>query len=100
MSRKDAFAFLRRCADDEHLRERIRGKGLKSILQVAGEGGLSFTLAELEEVNNEIRGTTDELSHDLLEMVAGGLSIEDTSDWLEKNTDKLKSVYDDIDGTP
>lgn len=98
MSRKDAFAFLRRCSDDEHLRGKIRDKGLESLLQIAKDEGLAFTLDELKEVNNEIRGTTDELSHDLLEMVVGGLSIEDTADWLERNIDKLKSVYDDING--
>ena len=98
MPRKDAFTFLRRCADDERLRKRIRNKDLESILRIAGEEEFFFTLDELKEVNNEIRGNTDELSHDFLDMVVGGLSIEDTTDWLERNTDKLRSVYDDING--
>lgn len=89
---------MRRCADDENLRGKIRDKDLKSIFQVARAEGFFFTADELKEVNNEIRGTSDELSHDLLDMVVGGLSIEDTTDWLERNTDKLRSVYDDIDG--
>ena len=83
MSRKDAFAFLRKAADDNRLREKIKGQDHQSILQIAEEEGFSFTLDEFRDVNNEIRGNSDELSDELMEMVVGGLSTYNVSNWFE-----------------
>ena len=98
MSRKDAFAFLREVADDKKLREKIKGQDQQSILQIAEKEGFSFTLNELRDVNNEIRGTSDELSDELMEMVVGGLSTHGGANWFENNIDRLRTAYDDLSG--
>ena len=83
MSRKDAFAFLKKVADDNRLREKIKGQDQQSIPQIAEEEGFSFTLDELRDVKNEIRGTSDELSDELMEMVVGGLSTHNVPNWFD-----------------
>ncbi len=98
MSRQDAFAFLRKSADDPELRRRLQAGGETVVLAIAKEEGFCVTLEELREVIQEIKGETDALSDDLLEIVAGGISFEDAVNWLEKNQDKFKSLYGDIDG--
>lgn len=98
MSRKDAFAFLRKSADDERLQNKLREGGKDAILPIAVEEGFSFSMQELNEVSREIKGDTEELSDDLLEIVVGGISLDDAASWFEKNLDKLRSVYDDING--
>ena len=98
MSRKDAFAFLRKVAGDNRLREKIKSLEQQSILMTAEEEGFSFTLDELRDVNEEIRGTSDELSDELMEMVVGGLSTHEGANWFENNIDRLRTVYDDLSG--
>ena len=99
MSRKDAFAFLRKVADDNRLREKIKGLDQQSMVQIAEEEGFSFTMDELRDVNEEIRGTSDELSDELMEMVVGGLSTHGAAYLFENNIDRLRLVYDDMNGT-
>lgn len=98
MSRKDAFALLRKSADDERLRNKLRAGGKDAVLRIAEAEGFSFSLEELHEVSREIKGQTEELSDDLLEVVVGGISLDDAAGWFERNLDKLRSVYDDING--
>ncbi|CAB5112713.1 hypothetical protein D3OALGB2SA_2502 [Olavius algarvensis associated proteobacterium Delta 3] len=73
MSKKNAVAFLNRLAEDKALAHQVKNAGKGHIAEIAGEVGYSFTLGELESIAGEIKGDTDELSDDLLEMVVGGL---------------------------
>jgi len=98
MSRKTAFAFLRKCADDEALKNRIRAGGEDGIARIAREEGFDFSVEELREVSREIKGDTEELSEEFLDIVVGGITLNDAANWFEKNLEKLKSVYDDING--
>ena len=94
MTKKDALAFLNRLSKDEALSKRVKATGKEGIAAIAREEGLSLTLEEIESVVREIKGSSDELSDDLLEMVVGGLSVSDIGRWVEENIGKLADAYD------
>jgi predicted ribosomally synthesized peptide with nif11-like leader len=96
MSRKDALAFLKKIAEDNEVRAKVMAAPLQNTPDIAREKGFHFTIEELKDVGKEIKGTSDELSDDMLEFVVGGVSTQDIERWFGKHIDRLKTIYDDI----
>lgn len=94
MSKKDVIVFLNRLAEDKAFAQQVKNVGKKQIPELAGEAGYSFTLEELESIAGEIKGDKDELSDDLLEMVVGGLNIQNVESWMDLNFYRLGEAYD------
>ncbi len=96
MSRRDALAFLKRIAENEDLRARIKAASANDIPDIARGMGFDITAEELKDVGKEIMGAYDELSDEILEFVVGGVSTQDIERWFYEQADTLKKIYDDI----
>lgn len=94
MSKRDALAFLNRLAEDKALAQQVKDASKEHLPDLARETGYSFTLEELESIVGEIKGDKDELSDDLLEMVVGGLNIQNVESWMDLNFYRLGEAYD------
>jgi predicted ribosomally synthesized peptide with nif11-like leader len=96
MSRRDALAFLEKIAGDRGLRARVKAASIQDTLAIAKETGFDVTIEELKEVGKEIKGTSHELSDEMLGVVIGGVSTQDIERWFHEHLDTLRTVYDDI----
>jgi predicted ribosomally synthesized peptide with nif11-like leader len=93
VSKKDAFVFLRTLAQDPLLSKRLLSGGKEEVIKAIDEAGLSLTWEELETVVREIKGSGDEVSDDVLDLIAGGLSFGQIQEWVRVNLDKLYSPF-------
>jgi hypothetical protein len=93
VSKKDAFVFLRVLAQDPLLSKRLLSGGKEEVIKAIDEAGLSLTWEELEAVVREIKGSGDEVSDDVLDLIAGGLSFGQIQEWVRVNLDKLYSPF-------
>jgi len=79
MSKLNIAAFWQKVEQDQELRERLesipqesRDKAMVEVVRIAAELDLPFTAEELVESGKE---TTDGLTNDELESVAGGVGV-------------------------
>jgi predicted ribosomally synthesized peptide with nif11-like leader len=87
VTKRDALAFLSALAKDSRLSQQIVTK--EDVMKAAEEAGFSVEWEELESVVREIKGSGDEVSDDILDQVAAGLSMDEIQAWVGENLKKL-----------
>ena len=89
MAAKDVLAFLVSLAQDRQFSARLASAGPEEIIKAAQEAGLHFTWEELESVVREIKGAGEEISDDMLDLVAGGVTPSEIQAWVSSKLSGL-----------
>ncbi len=93
MSKKDALNFLKQIAENQELMDAVKSADQDGVLKMSVKMGYHVTIEELIAVSKEIKGIEGELSDDQLDLVTGGLSTQEISDWASNNSNLLNSLY-------
>jgi predicted ribosomally synthesized peptide with nif11-like leader len=96
MSKKDALNFLKQIAENHELMDAVKSAGQDGVLKMSEKMGYCVTMEELIAVSREIKGIKGELSDDQLDIVTGGLSTREISDWALNNIKQLNSLYKNL----
>ena len=94
MSQKDALAFLARLSTDSELSRQVSAAEKGEIIRIALRAGFRIEWEELEAVVRQIKGADGEISDDILELVAGGLSLNEIEKWVSDNVSKFAGTFD------
>jgi len=96
MSKKDALTFLKQIAENQELMDTVKSAGKNGVLKVSEKMGYYVTMEELITVTKAIKGIKGELSDDQLDIVTGGLSTREISDWASNNINQLNNLYKNL----
>lgn len=73
MSKQIALQFLQKAASDKSLQEKIQSASVDAVLKIAKGAGFSFDVADYKAAIAAFQElASDELSDDVLDMIAGG----------------------------
>lgn len=73
MSKQVALQFLQKAAADKALQEKIRSASADAVIKVAKGAGFDFNAADYKAAISAFQElASDELSEDVLDMIAGG----------------------------
>ncbi len=73
MSKQIALQFLQKAATDKALQEKIRSASVDAMLKIAKSSGFDFSAADYKAAVSAFQElASDELSEDVLDMIAGG----------------------------
>ncbi len=92
MAVKDVLAFLISLAQDRQLGERVASAGPQELIKAAAGAGFHFTWEELESVVREIKGAGEEVSDEVLDLVAGGVTTSEIQAWVSERLSKLTGL--------
>ena len=92
MAGKDVLAFLIFLAQDRQFGERVTSTGPEELLKAAAEAGFHFTWEELETVVRDIKGTGEEVSDEVLDLIAGGVTPSEIQAWVSEKLSNLPGI--------
>ncbi len=73
MSKQVALQFLQKAAADKALQEKIRSASVDALMKVAKSAGFEFDASDYKAAVSAFQElASDELSEDVLDMIAGG----------------------------
>ncbi len=79
MSKQIALQFLQKASADKALQEKIHSASVDALLKIAKSAGFEFNTADYKAAVSAFQElASDELSEDVLDMIAGGTGFSHT----------------------